>query len=334
MDSIWQSALTYLGNDQWLALLRATIKIILGVILGRLAARGVVRLFHQADAHQEMLVKRVVKYSILGVFFTSAIHELGFDIGVILGAAGILTVAIGFASQTSASNIISGIFLLGERPFTVGDVIKVGNTTGEVLAIDLLSVKLRTFDNLYVRIPNETLIKTELTNMRRFPIRRYDLEIGVAYKEDIRRVSEVLMEVADANPLCLEEPQPLLIFLGFGDSSIDYQFSIWAKTDNFLALRNSISVEIKEAFDRHGIEIPFPHRSLYVGSVTNPMPIRMMPGNDGAGVAEAANVAPPNLTGAPKDARPGVAAQTLDPLEPAQPATRLGGNLPGERDEV
>ena len=85
--------------------------------------------------------------------------------------------------------------------------------------MNLLSVKLRTFDNLFVRIPNETMIKSEVTNLRRFPIRRIDLQIGVAYKEDLREVREVLLEVADRNPLCLEEPAPLIIFQGDGDSS-------------------------------------------------------------------------------------------------------------------
>jgi small-conductance mechanosensitive channel len=142
------------------------------------------------------------------LFIASAMREMGFSLAVIMGAAGVLTVAIGFASQTTASNLISGLFLIGERSFEIGDIIKVGNTTGEVLSIDALSVKLRTFDNLFVRIPNETLIKSEVTTLSRFPIRRLDLQLGVAYKEDIEQVRKVLMAVADSNPLCLDEPSP------------------------------------------------------------------------------------------------------------------------------
>ena len=149
---------------------------------------------------------------------------------------------------------------------------------GEVLSIDLLSVKLRTFDNLFVRIPNETLIKSEVTTLTRFPIRRADLPIGIAYKEDIERVQKILMAVADANPLCLEEPKPLFILLGFGDSSINLQFSVWAKRENFLELKNSIQIEIKRAFDREGVEIPFPHRTIYAGSASDPIPITLVNG--------------------------------------------------------
>jgi small-conductance mechanosensitive channel len=249
-------------------------KLVAGLLIARLASRGIARLLaSQTDTHQEVLLRRLVFYGIAGLFVASALSEFGVDLSILLGAAGILTVAIGFASQTSASNVISGLFLIGEKPFAIGDVIRVNGTVGEVISIDLLSVKLRTFDNLFVRIPNETMIKTEVTNLNRFPIRRYDLQVGVAYKEDMRAVKEVLMTVADRNPLCLEEPTPLIIFQGYGESSLNFQFSVWAKTENYLDLRNSIPTEIKEAFDEHGIEIPFPHRTLYAGSETEPFPV-------------------------------------------------------------
>ena len=288
IEQWWSLIVDFATGPQAMAALRAAIKLGLGVLIGRFAGRGLAALLdRQTDTHQAMLVQRITFYTVVGLFTASALVELGFDLGILLGAAGILTVAVGFASQTSASNVISGLFLLGERPFAVGDVIRIGTTTGEVVSIDLLSVKLRTFDNLFVRLPNETMIKSEITNLNRYPIRRVDLQVGVAYKEDIPRVREVLMEVADENPLCLEEPQPLILFRGFGESSIDHQFSVWAKTENFLELRNTIPAEIKAAFDEHDIEIPFPHRSLYTGSVTDPLPIQLVNGDAADGDAPA-----------------------------------------------
>ncbi|WP_103020168.1 mechanosensitive ion channel family protein [Salinibacter altiplanensis] len=278
MEQWWTLAVDYLTSPQALSALKALVKVLVGLALGRLAGNGLARLFAEDDAQRAMILRRGALYGITGLFAASALMELGFDLSVLLGAAGILTVAIGFASQTSASNVISGLFLLSERPFAVGDIIRVNGTVGEVLSVDLLSVKLRTFDNLFVRIPNETMIKSEVTNLRRFPIRRVDLQIGVAYKEDLEAMREVLMEVADRNPLCLEEPAPLIIFQGYGDSSINHQFSVWAKTEHFLDLRNSIPIEIKEAFDEHGIEIPFPHRTLYTGSETTPFPVQQANG--------------------------------------------------------
>jgi small-conductance mechanosensitive channel len=102
------------------------------------------------------------------------------------------------------------------------------------------------------------------------------VQVGVAYKEDLDRVRRVLMDVADRNPMCLEEPEPLYIFTGFGDSSLNIQFSVWALRENFLQLKNSIQEEIKRAFDEQNIEIPFPHLSLYTGEVTKPFPVRLV----------------------------------------------------------
>jgi small-conductance mechanosensitive channel len=267
----------FLRGEHALTVVRAILLLVAGFVLARLGSTGLARaLGKYFSTHHLMLLRRATFYVVLALFAVSALRELGFSLAVLLGAAGVLSVALGFASQTSASNLISGLFLLAEQPFTVGDVITVGDTTGEVLSVDLLSVKLRTFDNLYVRIPNESMIKSEVKTLTRFPIRRFDAQIGVAYKENIGRVRDVLAEVADRNPLCLEEPQPLFIFLGYGDSAVNMQFSVWARRENWLDLRNSILQEIKEAFDAAGIEIPFPHRSLYAGSLTDPFPVRIV----------------------------------------------------------
>lgn len=279
MTEFWSDITAYLSSERVWLMVRAAILIGVGLVLAKVVSTTLTRLSSKKlDTHRTMLLRRGSYYLILMLFLISALHELGFNLGVLLGAAGILTVAIGFASQTSASNLISGLFLVAERPFTVGDVIRVGTTSGEVLSIDLLSVKLRTFDNLFVRIPNESLIKSEVTTLTRFPIRRIDVAVGVAYKEDPNRVREILEAVADKNPLCLEEPKPIYFFLGFGESSLNLQFSVWAKRENFLELKNLIHQEIKEAFDAHGIEIPFPHRTLYTGSITEPFPVRVVEG--------------------------------------------------------
>lgn len=277
MDSFFSSAADYLSRPEAISLFHAILKMTVGLAAARLGSRGLVRVFsRQASEHHSILLRRVAFYVILGIFVASALNDLGVNLGVLLGAAGILTVAIGFASQTSASNVISGLFLLGEKPFAIGDVIRIGQTTGEVISIDLLSVKLRTFDNLFVRVPNETIIKTEITNNTRFPIRRYDILLGVAYKEDLARVRDVLMATAEQNPICLTDPAPIFIFTGFGDSALTFQFSVWGATGNFLQLRNTMQEDIKAAFDAEGIEIPFPHRTLYAGSVTDPFPVRIM----------------------------------------------------------
>lgn len=255
----------WLDGFDWIAGVRAGVILLVGWVLAKGVSLAAGRAARRYTAAQEtMLVQRMVFYGVLALTIVTALQQMGFNLGVLLGAAGILTVAVGFASQTSASNVISGLFIIGERAFVVGDTIKLGNTIGEVLSIDLLSVKLRTPDNLFVRVPNETMIKAEITNLTRFPIRRLDLLIGVNYKEDMGKVQRVLQEVAARNPLCLVEPEPLFIFSGFGDSAMNLQFSVWSVRESFLELRNSIQQEIKQAFDANGIDIPYPQRVLHL----------------------------------------------------------------------
>lgn len=268
---------TLLDPERLLAVARGLSIVLAGLIAAPLISRTIARLASgRLEAQQALLLKRISVYSVLGLFFVTGLQQLGFNMGVLLGTAGVFTVAIGFASQTSASNLVSGLFLVAEKPFVIGDLVQIGPTTGEVLGIDLLSVKLRSLDNRFIRIPNETVIKSEVATLTRFPIRRIDLRLGVGYAENLDRVKEVLMDVADKNILCLDEPKPLFIFQGFGDSSMDLQFSVWSTRENYLPLLNAIHFEIKQALDEADIEIPFPHRTLYAGKHTAPIPVELI----------------------------------------------------------
>ena len=235
------------------------------VIYGSRITRKIVK--NRVSEHNALLLGKIL--SILGatlVTFT-ILFEFGFNLTAFLGAAGVASVAIGFAAQTSLSNIISGMFLFWEKPFQIGDIIKIDDTMGLVHSIDLMSVKIKEFDNKYVRIPNETIIKGKVTNVTKFPIRRLDVFVGVTYGEDIEKVVKVLNEVADNNPYSLDDPNPLIVFREFGESSLDFLLGVWFQKDNYLKLKNSIMQDIKEQFDENGITIPFPHRTLEVSKV-------------------------------------------------------------------
>jgi small-conductance mechanosensitive channel len=271
---------------------RFALTLLIGIPLLYFATRALARILtRHVSAHAGMVISKGLFYAGIVVIIITSLRELGFELTALLGAAGIMGVAIGFASQTSLSNIISGLFLVWEKPFLVGDSIKVGDTVGLVFSIDLMSTKLRTFDNRFIRIPHEKLIKSEVITITRFPIRRHDIQIGVSYKEDVAKVIRVLREVADKNPHCLDEPEPVIVFQDFGDSSLNFLFGVWFAKADFLVLRNSIMREIKERFDAEGIEIPFPHRTLYTGSVTAPFPIKII-GPDAAMEEEAAKSTP------------------------------------------
>lgn len=272
-----ESANPTLGSIEMSSLVRAAAMVVLGIPVVFALSRWVRRFGTARLGAQVGLVSgKLVFYAGLVTVTVTTMIELGFSLTPLLGAAGVLGIALGFASQTSVSNIIAGLFVLAERPFVVDDLIEVDAIRGRVLSVDTMSVKLRTLDNRFVRIPNETLIKSVVINLTRFPIRRIEVRIGVAYKEDPEHVRSVLLDIAQANPMALMEPEPLVIFEGFGESSLDLLFAVWTTQENWLLLKNSIQEDVWKRFEAEGIEIPFPHRSLYVGSESEAFPIRIV----------------------------------------------------------
>lgn len=249
------------------------------ILLGRWVRREVGR---RLTPQRGLVAGKVVLYLGLGLLAVSVLKELGFQLTTLMGTAGIIGIAVGFASQTSVSNIISGWFLIAEEPFSLGDLVTVGGTTGIVSSIDMLSVKLRTQDNRFVRIPNETLIKETLVNQTRFPIRRLELPIGIAYKEDLARVRDLLLQVARSTSVVLDDPEPRVMLTDFGSSSVDLLLWVWITRADWVEARSLLIEAVKAAFDREGVEIPFPHVSLYAGTASDPLTIRVVgPGPGG-----------------------------------------------------
>jgi len=185
----------------------------------------------------------------LALGLSAAFEELGFKLHVVLGAAGILSVAVGFAAQTTLSNLISGFFLFGERPFGVGDTIEVEGVAGEVLGVEMLATTLRTADNRFVRIPNEVLVKTKLTNQTRFPRRRLELVIPLANDEDFSKSRTTILEVVKKNPLCLPDPGASIFIGEFGETSVQAHVWAWVETKDLQVVRAALSEEIHAALD-------------------------------------------------------------------------------------
>jgi small-conductance mechanosensitive channel len=260
----------------WSDYLVAALLVLSGIIIAKIISRKGIRYLESKFAIKNSLIlARLIFYAIVFIFVIMALGQLGVQLGVLLGAAGIFSVAVGFASQTSMSNVISGLFMLGEGTIAVGDVIKVGNTTGEVIGIDWLSVKLRTPDNMYVRLPNETIIKSEMTNLSKFSIRRYDLNFSVAYQEDIGKVRGLVLKLVEDELNCLIDPEPMVVLEGFGDSGINLRLAVWSRTEEFIKFRSQLAEKIKTLLDSNDIEIPFPHVSLYAGKHSTPINVAL-----------------------------------------------------------
>jgi small-conductance mechanosensitive channel len=206
----------------------------------------------------QMLLKKAFGWITLVVLVVLFFGALGFDISAVLGAAGIAGIALGFAAQTSISNVISGLFLLSEKPFAVGDIINTGGVSGVVLSIDTLSVKVRTFDNTFVRIPNETLIKSNLINVTRYPIRRLDILLTIPYSEDLSTVMEVIKNAVLANKYALANPEYFLMVKRLAPLGVEISLGVWFERSDMTELKNSLVIELLQCFRTENIKLPQP----------------------------------------------------------------------------
>ncbi len=242
--------------------------IVLGWVLNKIASKLLdgVEKTGRMPAPVLSILRPSVATVIWFIMIAQALSLIGVNITSILGAAGVLGMAIGFASQTALSNVISGLFIISEKKVKIGDYISVGEDAGSVESIKLLAVWLRKVDNSLVRIPNSTLIQSPMTNITGDELRRCDFAIGVDYGSDLLKVREVLMTVIKQQPLLATDPEPVLLFSGFGESSLDLHLGAWCKTSDYHHVRFLFASAILEAFAKEGINIPYPCRTLFTQS--------------------------------------------------------------------
>lgn len=195
-----------------------------------------------------------VFWALMVLYFLSLI---GIDLKGVWGAAGIAGVAIGFAAQTSVSNLISGLFVLSEKAMKKGDFIEVDGVSGTIDSIGLLSVKVHTLDNQMVRIPNSTVINCDLKNYNTFKIRRFVLDVPVAYENDLQKALDVISKVPSECKLVLAKPEPAVYCDGFGEQGAVIKVAVWLNSSDFTAVKNELTVAVSRACKKNKITISY-----------------------------------------------------------------------------
>ena len=218
-------------------------------------------------------VTSTVQYAVIGVGFLLAVSAAGVDLNRVSLLAGALGVGVGFGLQNVVNNFVSGLILLYERPVQIGDMVEVGEVAGEVKRIGIRSSTIRTARGAEVIVPNGDLISNRVVNWtfsdRR---RRIEVKVGVAYGNDPERVLTLLVAVAKAHPDVLDDPAPQAVFLGFGESSLDFELQAWSYLDSAGSTQSELAIGVSRALAEAGIEIPFPQRELHVRP--GPAPVR------------------------------------------------------------
>ncbi len=215
-------------------------------------------------------LKRLIHYAILTVGFLIAVDFIGIDLTNLAVVAGFLSVGIGFGLRNIASNFISGIILMIERPISVGDFITVDDFLGTVQTIGLRATVFQTVDNQSIVIPNSTFLEQNVINWTRGEDEiRLRFSVGVAYGSDIEKVKSVLLEAAGKHEAVLENPPPEVVFQEFGNSSLDFELRVWiSHANDRVPVRDELNTLINNFFLENDLEIPFPQRDLHLRSTT------------------------------------------------------------------
>lgn len=216
------------------------------------------------DATLFRFLGSIARYVIMAFVIIAVLNRFGVQTASIVALLGAAGLAVGLALQGTMSNLAAGVMLLIFRPYKVGDFIDAAGQFGNVTQIDLFTTVLQTFDNQQIIIPNSKIWGEQIINHSHYEVRGVDMHFGVAYKEDIDAARKVIDNVLASNPHILKDPMPFVEVETLNDSSVDFLVRPFCKSEHYFDVLYSIPEQMKKALDESKIDIPFPHRKIYV----------------------------------------------------------------------
>ncbi|KYK38018.1 MAG: mechanosensitive ion channel family protein [Theionarchaea archaeon] len=239
--------------------------VLLSVLVARFIRLYLHKMFREKVAPDILsILEKIVYYAVIIIGVISVLPQIGVNLTGLLVAGGVIGVVIGFASQSVVSNLISGLFLVFERPVRIGDQINVEETSGFVEDIRILSTIVRTYDGIYVRIPNEKVFSSNITNYVANAARRFEYIIGISYSDDAQKAIQVIQNVLEDHPFALQNPSPNVFVDSLGDSSVNIAVRVWVPSVVWYEVRTQLLWKLKTALVTEGITIPFPQRVVHL----------------------------------------------------------------------
>lgn len=255
------------GDVTLLNLVTAMVVFVFSMVFSKLVVFYLKRsLKDKIDAEHLEIITKVLFYGIILLAILWILPTIGVEFSSLLVAGGIVGLAIGFASQSIVGNLISGLFLMGERPVKKGDLVEIDDNFGFVEDIHIISTVIRTLDGIYVRVPNETVFTSSINNYSSHAARRFAYEIGIRYSDDADKAVQIIRDVIDEHPLTLVHPAPHVFVDNLGDNSVNIIVRIWAPTSEWYGVKMELLWKMKQAIEAQGIQVPFPQRVVWYGA--------------------------------------------------------------------
>ena len=252
------------GDVTILNLLWTLVCLIIAVLVAKVVALNIKKsLKDRMDRDRLEIATKVVYYTIIIIAVLLALPALGIHPSNLLVAGGVVGIVIGFASQSIVGNLISGIFLMFERPIKIGDQLRVDDISGFVEDIHIVSTIVRTYNGLYVRIPNEKVFTGIITNYVANIARRFEYVVGIRYSDDADAAIKIIEDLIDEHPFALKKPSPQVFVDNLGDNSVNIIVRIWAPATEWYDLKMAMLWKIKKTLEENGIEIAFPQRVVW-----------------------------------------------------------------------
>ncbi len=241
------------------SLIGALILVVVGMIVihfvSKLLAKGLAK--SRIDTTMHRFIRSTVKIVLYTLLLLLAASALNINITPLVTAFGAVGLALSLALKDTLANLASGIVILYNRPFKHGDFVEVNGLQGTVIEISYTYTKLKTIDNKVVFIPNSKVSAADIINFSSEETRRLDLYFAIGYSDDFKLVQRLILDIIEHNELALKNPEPLVRVCGHGDSGVKIACYVWVKRENYLALSYDLYEQVKAAFDRNGISIPY-----------------------------------------------------------------------------
>lgn len=239
--------------------------LVIGLLVASFLSRAAERALTKSNRFEPTIaafLSNIVKYALWAVVLVTVLSQFGVETTSIIAALGGMALAVGLALQGTLSNVASGVMILVQRPFVVGEGIQTKDFTAVVQRIGLFTTELRQFDGLYVMVPNSELWNQPIINLNRNPTRRFELVVGIGYGDPMEKARETLLALAEADERVLDDPAPQAFVASLDDSSVGIGLRVWCATSDYLALSWDLTEAAKAKFDETGLSIPFPQREI------------------------------------------------------------------------